>query len=168
LTAAVNDAAAVACETWIMVRPSIRSAVAADYDVIASVVNDWWGRDVLTGLPRLFLNHFHTTSFVAENNGIMVGFLVGFVSPSEPIEAYIHYVAVDPARRNGGVARHLYEHFLERARRQGCKVVRAITSPANERSIAFHRRMGFEVSSAVRDYNGPGRDMVTFSRELAP
>jgi ribosomal protein S18 acetylase RimI-like enzyme len=149
-----------------MVRPSIRSAVAADYDLIASVVNDWWGRDVLTGLPRLFLNHFHTTSLVAEDDGAMVGFLVGFVSPSEPSEAYIHYVAVDPARRNDGLARQLYDQFLERARGQGCTVARAITSPTNEPSIAFHRRMGFEVSSVVRDYNGPGRDMVTFTREL--
>ena len=144
----------------------IRSAVAADYDRIASVVNDWWGRDVLSGLPRLFLNHFHTTSLVAEDNGTMIGFLVGFVSPSEPDEAYIHYVAVDPARRKDGVARHLYDQFVERARRQGCKVARAITSPTNEPSIAFHRRMGFEASSAVRDYNGPGRDMITFTREL--
>jgi ribosomal protein S18 acetylase RimI-like enzyme len=149
-----------------MVRPRIRSAVAADYDLIASVLNDWWGRDVLTGLPRLFLNHFHTTSLVAEYDGAMVGFLVGFVSPSEPSEAYIHYVAVDPARRNDGLARRLYDEFLERARGQGCTVARAITSPTNEPSIAFHRRMGFEVSSVVRDYNGPGRDMVTFTREL--
>jgi ribosomal protein S18 acetylase RimI-like enzyme len=149
-----------------MVRRSIRSAVAADYDLIASVVNDWWGRDVLTGLPRLFLNHFHTTSLVAEDEGKMIGFLVGFVSPSEPTEAYIHYVAVDPARRHDGLARQLYDEFLERVRGRGCTVARAITSPTNETSIAFHRRMGFEVRSTVRDYNGPGRDMVTFTREL--
>lgn len=144
----------------------IRPAVAGDYDLIVSVVNDWWGRDVVPGLPRLFLDHFYSTSLVAETNGAMTGFLVGFISPSSPDEAYIHYVATDPAQRQAGLARRLYEQFFDRARRQACKSVRAITSPANAASIAFHRRMGFEVSGPVRDYNGSGRDMVTFNRTL--
>lgn len=145
----------------------IRPAAAGDYDLIVSVVNDWWGRDVVPGVPRLFLHHFHSTSLVAETNGTMTGFLVGFISPSSPDEAYIHYVATDPAHRRAGLARRLYEQFFDRARREGCTSVRAITSPANVASIAFHRRMGFEVSGLVPDYNGPGRDMITFNRTLS-
>src|SRR6185369_13159513 len=66
----------------------IRPARAADYDPIAAVVDDWWGRPVLPGLPRLFLEHFHRTSLVAEEDGALVGFLVGLLSPSRPDEAY--------------------------------------------------------------------------------
>jgi ribosomal protein S18 acetylase RimI-like enzyme len=145
---------------------NLRQAKAGDYDEIARVASEWWGRDVLAGLPRLFLDHFHATSLIAEDNGTMTGFLVGFVSPSAPGEAYIHYVAVRPEHRGRGLARRLYDAFHDQARERGCRVVRAITSPGNETSIAFHRRMGFDVRGPVRDYNGPGRDMVVFARSL--
>jgi ribosomal protein S18 acetylase RimI-like enzyme len=145
----------------------IRAARADDYDAVISVVDDWWGRDVAGGLPRLFLDHFYGTSLVAEDDGALAGFLVGFCSPGQPHEAYIHYVAVDPGHRGGGLGRRIYEEFLGRAIRSGCSVARAITSPGNQGSIAFHRRMGFDVAGPVPGYNGPGRDMIVFSRVLA-
>jgi L-amino acid N-acyltransferase YncA len=33
-------------------------------------------------------------------------------------------------------------------------------------SIRFHAALGFTVGGPVRDYNGPGRDMVTFELKL--
>jgi len=146
---------------------AIRPARPDDYDAIATVVNDWWGRDVIGGLPRLFLDHFHPTSLIAEHDGALAGFLIGFYSPGQSGEAYIHYVAVHPDHRRGGLARRLYEEFLSGATSAGCTVARAITAPVNEQSIAFHRRLGFEVAGPVPDYNGPGHNMITFARPLA-
>jgi len=58
---------------------------------IVEVASRWWGRDVLPGLPRFFLDHFWATSLCAEDaESKIVDFLVGFHSPSEPTEAYIH------------------------------------------------------------------------------
>ncbi|TDD00750.1 GNAT family N-acetyltransferase [Nonomuraea deserti] len=145
---------------------ALRAATPGDYDAIAAVVDDWWGRPVLPALPRLFLDHFHRTSLIAEGSGGMAGFLIGFVSPSQPGEAYIHFVGVVPGARGSGVARSMYERFFGIARDHGRHVVRAITAPVNERSIAFHRRMGFEVGNPVPDYNGPGTRLVTFVRTL--
>ncbi len=71
-----------------------------DYDAIAWAVDDWWERPVQSLLPRLFLDHFHATSLVAEEDSHLTGFLVGFVSPSEPELAYIHFVGVSPANRH--------------------------------------------------------------------
>jgi ribosomal protein S18 acetylase RimI-like enzyme len=144
----------------------IREARPTDYDAIIGVASDWWGRDVSPGLPRLFLDHFWATSLVAEQSGELVAFLVAFQSPSEALEAYIHYVAVRPAYRRSGLARQLYETFFERASANGCVTVRAITSPANELSILFHRGMGFTVTGPIADYNGPGEAVVAFSRSL--
>ncbi len=46
---------------------------------------------MLPGLPRFFLDHFWATSLCAEDaESKIVDFLVGFHSPSEPTEAYIH------------------------------------------------------------------------------
>ncbi|MGI5288423.1 N-acetyltransferase family protein [Nonomuraea polychroma] len=145
---------------------ALRPATAADYDAMAAVVDEWWGRPILSSLPRLFLDHFHRTSLVAEGPEGMAGFLVGFLSPSAEDEAYIHFVGVSPAARGEGLARAMYERFFALARAHDRHVVKAITSTVNEASIAFHRRMGFTVSDAVPDYNGPGTRLVTFSRAI--
>lgn len=145
---------------------TIRPARAADYDAIAAVVDDWWGRPVLQGLPRLFLDHFHRTSLVAESPDGLRGFLVGIVSPSEPDEAYIHFAGVHPDARSHGLARALYDRFFQIARDHDRHVVKAITSPVNQGSIAFHRRLGFTVRGPVPGYNGPGQDFMTFERAL--
>ncbi|HEY2724166.1 MAG TPA: hypothetical protein VGI84_05735 [Pseudonocardiaceae bacterium] len=60
---------------------TIRHAEPADYDAIVDVMDDWWQRPVASILPRLFLDHFHGTSFVALDHDLaVVGFLVGFHS----------------------------------------------------------------------------------------
>ncbi|SDK86752.1 L-amino acid N-acyltransferase YncA [Nonomuraea maritima] len=145
---------------------SLRAATPADYDAITAVVDEWWGRPVLPALPRLFLDHFHRTSLIAEQGDEMVGFLVGFMSPSLPGEAYIHFVGVAPEVRASHLGRVMYERFFDLARADGRHVVRAITSPVNAASVAFHRRMGFAAGDPVDGYHGPGRSMVTFVREI--
>jgi ribosomal protein S18 acetylase RimI-like enzyme len=145
----------------------IRPARPDDYEAVVSVVDDWWGRPMARMLPRLFLDHFHATSLVAEQDGELVGFLIGFHSASAPDRAYIHFVGVAPALRGTGLARQLYETFLAAAMQDGCKTVTAITSPVNTRSVAFHRAMGFTVRGPVSDYDGPGADRIVFERQLA-
>jgi hypothetical protein len=70
----------------------VRVACPEDYDRIVAVVDDWWGRPVRASLPRLFLDHFWSTSRVAEDGQELAGFLVAFVSPSLPHVAYLHFV----------------------------------------------------------------------------
>lgn len=159
------DPASLGCRT--MDEFVIRQAKPDDYDAIMAVVNDWWGRDVRSSVPRLFLDHFHATSLIAASGAELAGFLIGFHSPSKPREAYIHFVGVHPDYRKAGLASQLYEEFLSGAVRRGRDTVRAITSPVNEGSIAFHRRMGFEVAGPVPDYNGPGIGRITFTRSLS-
>jgi len=145
----------------------VRTAVADDYDRIVAVVDDWWGRPVRQVLPRVFLDHFHTTSFVAEQGGALAGFLVGFLSPSADDTAYIHFVGVDPRLRGRGLARLLYEKFFALAAADGRRVVRAITAPVNSGSIAFHAAMGFTVTGPVDGYDGPGASKMLFERALS-
>jgi ribosomal protein S18 acetylase RimI-like enzyme len=143
-----------------------RMARPADYDAIAAVMNDWWGRPVQTALPRLFLDHFHRTSLVVDGEGGPVAFLVGILSPSKPDQAYIHFVGVSPAARQRGLGRQLYEEFFALACGDGRRLVHAITAPVNTGSIGFHRSMGFTVTGPVADYDGPGRDYLVFERQL--
>jgi ribosomal protein S18 acetylase RimI-like enzyme len=144
---------------------TIRQAAAADYDRIAAVVDEWWGRPLRQALTRLFLDHFHDTSFVAEDGDELCGFIVGFLSPARTEEAYVHFVGVEPGRRDGGLGRELYERFFALARQAGRSRIRAVTSPVNEASIAFHRRLGFEARE-VADWDGPGSTKVVFELRL--
>jgi ribosomal protein S18 acetylase RimI-like enzyme len=145
---------------------TVRTARPDDHDLIVRVVDEWWGRPIANVLPRLFIDHFHATSLIAELDGDLVGFLIGFHSPSARDEAYVHFVGVSPAVRGSGLARRLYETFFAAAVRDGCTRVRAITSPVNSGSIAFHRAMGFTVNGPVPDYDGPGIERILFERTL--
>ena len=145
---------------------TLRTAAPADYDKIAAVIDDWWGRPVSHALPRLFLDHFHATSAIAEAGDDLAGFLIGFLSPSLPQAAYIHFVGIHPAHRRGGLARVLYERFFALAAADGRTVVSAVTAPVNERSIAFHTALGFTVSDPLSGYDGPGDVKVHFERSL--
>src|ERR1700730_7406626 len=78
-------------------RLAVRAARPEDFDAIIAVIDDWWGRPASRALTRLFLDHFFGTSLIAEQGGELAGFLVGFLSPSKPAEAYIHFAGVAPA-----------------------------------------------------------------------
>jgi ribosomal protein S18 acetylase RimI-like enzyme len=144
----------------------IRTAVPADYDAIASVIDQWWGRPVLGALPRLFLDLFYRSSLVIDGVYGPDAFLIGIFSPSEADRAYIHFVGVAPHVRRSGYGRLLYEEFFRLARADGRRTVSAITAPVNLRSADFHRALGFRVSGPVDGYNGPGNPMLVFDRTL--
>lgn len=124
----------------------IRNAQASDHPRIMAVMPEWWGgRDLTSLLPVLFLEHFCDTSFVIEKGSELVGFLVGFMSQAHLDEAYIHFVGVHPDYRKEGVGAFLYKQFFKICRERDRSIVRAITSPVNTGSVAFHTRLGFQV-----------------------
>ena len=144
----------------------IRTASPADYNAVAAVIDEWWGRPILGSLPRLFLDLFYSTSLVIDGADGPEAFLIGIFSPADAEHAYIHFVGVAPDARRRGYGRLLYEEFFRRARADGRSTVSAITAPVNLRSAEFHLAMGFRVSGPVGDYNGPDHDMLVFDRAL--
>ena len=147
----------------------IRHAEPADYGRVIGRVNAWWGgRDMAPMLPRLFFVHFEGTSYVVDDgDGQLAAFLIGFLSQTDPDEAYIHFVGVSPEHRGGGLGRQLYERFFEDARAAGRSRVTCVTSPVNEGSVGFHEALGFTSERVAHDYDGPGEDRVLFVKSLA-
>jgi len=147
----------------------IRHAEPADYGRVIGRVNAWWGgRDMAPMLPQLFFVHFEGTSYVADDEeGRLAAFLIGFLSQTDPDEAYIHFVGVSPEHRGGGLGRQLYERFFEDARAAGRTRVTCVTSPVNEGSVGFHEALGFTSERVAHDYDGPGEDRVLFVKTLA-
>lgn len=155
-----------------------------DHAQVLAVLDRWWGasggpegalqRALL--LPRLFFQHFtDSSSLVEDADGALRAFLVGFLSPSRPGVAYVHFVGVDPALHRAGIGAALYGRFLAYAAARGAHTAVCVTSPGNSSSLAFHIRLGFTVQpgDAVldgvpvhRDYDGPGLHRVLFLRPL--
>lgn len=156
-----------------------RRPLEADHAFLVGQVDDWWGgRKLHQLLPRLWLQHFTGTSWVVEDaGGTPIGFLVGFISPDHPDQAYIHMVATNPSHRGAGLGRALYERFFTDVRARGAHQVAAVTWPGNRVSVEFHQAMGFLPADgpgtqrlygtpAYPDYDAEGDDRVVFSREL--
>ncbi|WP_019546097.1 GNAT family N-acetyltransferase [Streptomyces sulphureus] len=163
--------------------PDLRQARPADHPALVTCVQTWWGdsrtpaeaRELSLLLPKLFLQFFSRTSLVQEDATGIRAFLVGFHPPDDETQAYIHFVGVDPKLRGQGLARDLYSTFLHHAAASGRSEVRAVTSPANTGSLAFHRALGFTPEPGDRDldglpihtdYDGPGQDRVCLLRRV--
>jgi predicted GNAT superfamily acetyltransferase len=147
---------------------TIRHVQPSDYARVIQHVNEWWGgREMAPMLPRLFFIHFESTSFVADReDGTLAGFLIGFLSQTDGETAYVHFIGVAPAERESGLGRQLYERFFDAARASGRSVVRCVTSPQNESSLAFHSALGFEQEGTAEDYDGAGASRVLLARKL--
>jgi ribosomal protein S18 acetylase RimI-like enzyme len=143
----------------------IRNAQPADYPRVVAVVDAWWGgRPMAAMLPKLFFIHFQQTSFVADEAEELAGFLCGFRSQTFDDEAYVHFVGVDPGRRGSGLGRQLYARFFEAVAPR--TVIRAVTSPLNVQSVAFHRALGFEVERIDEAYDGRGEPRVLLVKRV--
>src|SRR6476659_5911708 len=154
---------------------AVRNARESDFmDCFSIARKAWPDFHERQSIYHLFCKFFFNTSLIFEVDGKTAGFLLGFISQVNAEQAYIHLVAVDPAAQRRGIARSLYERFFDVVRDLGVKEVRLIVNPDNPASLAFHKSLGFTPDlhgvittvdgvEAVKDYNGPGIDMVPFS-----
>jgi ribosomal protein S18 acetylase RimI-like enzyme len=130
-------------------------------EILRNYERFWGDQELLRYFHHpMFVLEFRDTAFVARDrhNGEIVGYLLGFVAPAG--DGYIHLVAVRDDTRTLGLGRTLYERFEEAARERGAVALKAITSPENERSVAFHKRLGFTEMTRVEDYGGSGQGQV--------
>jgi GNAT superfamily N-acetyltransferase len=117
----------------------------------------------------MFVYEFGDSAYVIKDGDEVAAYLFGFMAQTGPV-AYIHLVGVRPAYRRLGLARRLYRHIMAWAVAQGCTELKAITTPGNRDSIAFHQSLGMELLGrpnetgipVVADYAGPGQDRVVF------
>ncbi|MGP4041004.1 GNAT family N-acetyltransferase [Gracilibacillus sp. D59] len=154
----------------------IRNVTSSDYNVISPLIDEWWGRRQMSDkLPKLFFDHFNNTSYIAEKDGEIVGFLIGFLSQSDLDVGYIHFVGVHPNYRKHHIGKRLYKEFFNVVKKNNRNVVRAVTSPINKVSIAYHTKMGFSIEngdkevdgvSVFSNYDGKHHDRVLFTKVI--
>jgi ribosomal protein S18 acetylase RimI-like enzyme len=151
----------------------ITQCTKADYDHILTNIVDFWDSDRTLHLHSpIFVYEFGDTAFVVKSGDEVCAYLFAFIAPRRV--AYCHLLGVRATYRRHGLARQLYTHFFEYAQACGATIVRAITTPTNERSIAFHKSMRFSLLGepnmqgipVVANYSGPSLDRVVFERPL--
>jgi hypothetical protein len=111
----------------------------ADYDEIVQVIDRWWGGPTSALAHPIFFYELGRMARVVESDGLLVGFLLGFICP--------------------------YASFEEDCQREGCKELKALTTLGNEASVRFHQALGWTMAE-VEDYAGPGRMRIVFTRSL--
>lgn len=138
---------------------------AGDFHVARAVVDDWMGRPVGLVMHRLFFEELGPSGVWLESGAAPVGFLLGLASEADPELAYIHFHAVDPARRRQGLGSLLYREFGERMHARGRRRVRALAPLWNTASQAFHERLGF-TGTPSPGHVGPGQDRIVYEAPL--
>jgi ribosomal protein S18 acetylase RimI-like enzyme len=145
----------------ILIEPMTLSGLA---EVLAEHDRFWGGRDTRFLHQHVFVQEFGGSCLTARGpDGRIAGYLIGFPAPRRL--GYIHAVAVRDGARGGGCGQALYRAFAAAVAAQGADRLKAITSVANTGSVAFHRRLGFDVRQ-VDDYDGPGLPMMVMTRAL--
>lgn len=149
----------------------LRCITKSDYDHIISVLDAWWGGPAREVASPFFLYEFGEHSFVAvetiDGEEQIIGFLLGFMAQTtEVITGYVHLVGIHPDHRRRGIGKMLYEHFTAHTRKHRGTQIKAISSIANEHSIAFHRALGFETWER-ENYAGPKRGRMVYLKRLA-
>jgi ribosomal protein S18 acetylase RimI-like enzyme len=66
--------------------------------------------------------------------------------------ALIEELVVDEGARRQGIGRALIQAALDWARAQGCSEVELSTEPDNRQAQAFYRRLGFESTALLLEY----------------
>lgn len=152
----------------------IESCTKSDFDHILTNIVDFWGSDRTLSLHHpMFINQFGNTAFVIRDNGVVIAYLFGFFSQTDP-SGYVHLIGVRQNFQGKGLGRALYDHFTTIAKAKGCNKMKAMTTPGNSASIAFHKKIGMKLCGeknekrveVVKDYSGPGLDRVVFEKEI--
>jgi ribosomal protein S18 acetylase RimI-like enzyme len=159
--------------------PALRSVTIGDLSAILGELDDFWAEEPEAGAERrptpptrdmaflhqaLYVHEFGETSVLAERDGRILGYLLGFVSQDGT--GYIHAVAVRGEARGEGLARAMYERFEGLVRARGAHGLKAITAPENTGSRAFHEALGFSVEE-VEGYSPSAGARLVFRRPPA-
>ena len=124
---------------------NIRIMTPDDFDGIAKVWEKHDGTnpvdDSREGLTR-YLRRNPATSFVAEDNGTIVGTIL---AGHDGRRGIFHHVVVAPDHRGQGIGRMLVESAMEALRKEGIQKVLLVVFTHNENGNQFWEHMGFTV-----------------------
>lgn len=108
------------------------------------------------GVFLVFLENNPDTFLVAEYNGNVVGYVMGYLRPD--LEGHIMSIAVDPAYRGNGIGSVLLSEVIERLINKGARYIGLEVRVSNENAINLYERFGFRKIKRIIGYYSDGED----------
>lgn len=114
----------------------IDTPVVADGPALFRITRDSQVLDVNSSYAYLmWCRDFANTSVVARVDGVVVGFVTGYIRPEAPDTIMVWQVAVDASQRGGGVAGKLLNHLLDQVLPRGVHYLETTITADNTASI---------------------------------
>lgn len=110
------------------------------------------------------------TIAVSDEGGTPVGYYCVGPTPGTKGTYDLYWIAVAPSRHGRGIGAALDTHAEAFVRSSGGRLIVAETSSTAryDRTRAFYVQRGYQELSRIRDYDGPGDDLVVFGKYLVP
>jgi len=128
---------------------------------------------------KIMLRYFGNSCIIAEFNGEIVGFVMGFTSQVDDKKLFLWQIGVANLLRGNEIAKMLLEKFEKVAKKLGCKRIEVTVDPENIPSQKLFEKMGYlnvsakegetvEVmgNTAVKDYYKAGRHFMLFEKNV--
>ncbi|QDU96688.1 diaminobutyrate acetyltransferase [Lignipirellula cremea] len=109
----------------------------------------------------LVCRDFSATSFVAEANGQLLGFVAAYVRPTDPEAVFVWQIGAAPAARRRGVGKALLRAVLQATASQNRKYLEATITPSNAASMRLFQAIADERKTGCQVL--PGFESVDFS-----
>ena len=113
--------------------------------------------------PKSEFKKYLEDSFVAEENGKILGFVVSAASENMGI---IKLIATNPNYRDKGIGKSLMKHILKHFAEKGLKETVARCRLDNKTGFAFLKNFGFEVTKTIENYYQDGEAAFLMKKEL--
>ncbi|GHA26856.1 GNAT family N-acetyltransferase [Oceanisphaera arctica] len=132
----------------------IRAATKADLGAIFRLEQAAFGSH---GYPdflfRQLLELWPHFLLVAENEGVLVGYVLGGMGEAKE-QGWILSLAVDERQRGQGIGKALLQHLCRDLADSGCPSQRLTVHPDNS-AAGLYRALGFQLETTESDYFGP-------------
>lgn len=127
---------------------------------IDNALAEWWSE---AGFQRA-IPHPAVCNLVAEQDGQIVGMLMGTVQPGEEGQVHLFKLYMHPDHLGQGIGKQLWQGYLQTFT-PGVKRVDLEVEPQNARAIQFYTRLGFQ-ETGLNDAEAFGYTMKTMLMSL--
>lgn len=134
---------------------TIRPTQAGDKDWIANLMDEWWAGPTVVLWGRTY-EVDKLPGLIAEKDGEPAGLVTYHIDADE-----CEVVTLNSLEECFGVGTALLEAIVKQARKEGCRLLRLITTNDNTNALRFYQVRGLKISELRRD-------AITVSRKLKP
>lgn len=159
---------------------SIRNATEEDFMSVHEFISDFRQLENYSEhVYKILLRYFSSSSFIAERDSDIIGFVMGFRSQDDKDIFFLWQIGVDSGAQGEGVGTNLLKRIEQQARVMGCEKIELSVDPKNIPSQRLFQKCNYNNISeregetveingniAVKDYYKPGSHFTLFGKKI--